>query len=745
LRSPHITLLRRPVAAVAVLAAGLLAYGAYGIVRHGLTYSGGSHEDARHLVVCGLAVALLLARAWAFETDRWVWVAFAAGMAFNGLGDAIWMLDFASGVAVSPADGAWAASYACYFAALGLYRRGRVRDSFGTFSLDLVGVPTYLLAILAAVLLPSMLAHGASAFTATINLFYVCADIAIVSVVLAVASMTGRRVGRQDGLLCVAFAVTLIADGLSGASDLPGVLNLVWEAGFLLVGLAAWGTPTAAGALRVGGWWELFPSLSWLAGGLGVLIAGELTYVHPIALGLAVVAVVAAGARMVLITREVRKLVVLRQELLIDALTGLPNRAALQRELELLTHDGTRSRERADLVLLDIEHFKEVNSALGNEAGDAMLRALGGRLAPIAPGLLARHSGDGLAAVVQAPHDPHEVARALLDALADPVSIEGVAVAVTAVAGIARFPDDATTAGELSRRAQVALAEAKRLGVDLNRYDPGTDGQSRKRLAMAADLREALSGTPGLWVAFQPQVEIATCAVIGAEALIRWTHPQLGTITPDVLLPVAERTGLMPALTDWVFDRALEAAASWREHLTVSVNVSAGSLVDAMLPGRIAAALERHGVTSSRLVIEVTEQSVMTDFQRCSDVLARLRALGIAISVDDFGTGNSSLIQLKQNVSTELKVDKSFVIEMGSSAVDREIVGAVVTMGRRLGRRVVAEGVETPAIWQALAKLRCDIAQGYGIGRPMPATDLTRFLATPPDFLATLGGHLQAA
>jgi diguanylate cyclase (GGDEF)-like protein len=548
----------------------------------------------------------------------------------------------------------------------------------------------------------------------------------------------------------VAFAVTLIADGLYvaslvGLSDLSGVLNLTWEAGFLLVGLAAWGTPTAAGALRVGGWWEVFPTLSWLAGGVGVLIASKFTYVHPVALGFAVAAVVAAGARVVLITREVRKVVVLREELLVDGLTGLPNRAALQRELELLTHDGTRSREHADLLLLDIEHFKEVNTALGNEAGDALLQALGGRLAPIAPGLLARYSGDGIAAVVQAPHDPYEVARALLDALADPVSIAGVAVAVTAVVGIARYPDDATTADELSRRAQVALAEAKRLGVDINGYHPDTDGQSLQRLALAADLRGALSGTPGLWVAFQPQVEIATGVIIGAEALIRWTHPQLGNITPDVLLPVAERTGLMPALTDWVFDRALEAAASWRDDLTVSVNVSAASLVDAMLPRRIAAALERRGVASPRLVIEVTEQSVMTDFQRCSDVLTELRALGIAIAVDDFGTGNSSLIQLKQIPSAELKVDKGFVIEMGLSAVDREIVGAVVTMGRRLGRRVVAEGVETPAIWQALATLHCDIAQGYGVGRPMPAADFTRFLAAPPDFLATLGGQLQAA
>lgn len=744
--------LPRALAVVACAALAAVALGLVEIALHGPGYQGGV-EDIRHLVVCGLAVALLAARAWVVRVDRWVWRAFAAGMALNGVGDGLWVFGYGN-AALSPADALYAASYVCIFIALGLYLRQRVGDSFATFWLDAAGIATYLMAIAGAVLLPPILAHGTGALSASLNVFYPCADAAIVSVVLAVGSMTGHRIRRQDGLLAAAFTLTLIADALYALSlagvvpNLEGIFDLSWEFGFLLVGLAAWGTPTMPGSLRVGGWWEVFPTLSWLAAGGGVLVVAGFTDVHPVAIGFAALAIVAAALRTAMITRDVRQLVAFRQEALTDELTGLPNRRALFRELELLTHDGGRSAEHAGLLMLDINGFKDLNNALGHEAGDVLLRGLAHRLAPIVPGLLARHSGDGLAAVVYAPHDPHDVARAMLAALSEPVDVAGVAVALTAGIGIARFPADATTAGELARRAEVALEDAKRRGVGVGDYAPERDGHSRQRLALAADLRRALSESHDLWVAFQPQVAIASGAITGAEALIRWTHPSLGRIDPDVMLPVAEQTGLMPALTDWVLEQALTAAASWRRHghpLAVSVNVSASTLVDALLPQRVDAALQRHGLEPETLVIEVTEQAVMTDAQRCGDVLAELRALGVEIAVDDFGTGNSSLTQLKQIPASELKVDKSFVMTMASDAMDREIVGAVVTMGRRLGHRVVAEGVETPAIWQALEALQCDVAQGFGVGRPMPAPEFARFLASPPDFLAVMTGRLRAA
>jgi EAL domain-containing protein (putative c-di-GMP-specific phosphodiesterase class I) len=237
---------------------------------------------------------------------------------------------------------------------------------------------------------------------------------------------------------------------------------------------------------------------------------------------------------------------------------------------------------------------------------------------------------------------------------------------------------------------------------------------------------------------------MVTRRVSGVEALIRWNHPTQGVISPAELLPLAERTGTLSRLTDWVVDEAIATATAWRaigHDARLAVNVSAVTLIDAALPARVAASLDRHGLDPRGLVVEVTEDAVMVDPQRCCEVLAELAAMGVGVSVDDFGTGQSSLAQLRRIGADELKIDRSFIIGMTEDRFDREVVVAVAGMGRRLGMRLVAEGVENTATWDALFDVGCDVAQGYGIARPMGRDKLLALLAEP----APLGATLRAA
>jgi diguanylate cyclase (GGDEF)-like protein len=400
-----------------------------------------------------------------------------------------------------------------------------------------------------------------------------------------------------------------------------------------------------------------------------------------------------------------------------------------------MTAAGERSARRFALLQLDLDGFKELNDTLGHHAGDDLLIAVSRRLEAVVPGTLARLGGDEFAAIVPDGHDAGEVADAIGDALHAPLDIEGVGVAVNASVGIAHFPQDAHDSRELARRADVAMYDAKRLGTVVAGYTAEHDEHSLDRLALAADLRSAFDRDE-LWLAFQPQVDIATGRISGAEALIRWRHPTRGEVPPGVLLPIAERTGLMPQLTLWVLERAVAQAALWRRaglDIRIGVNVSAIVLVDATLPARIAETLQRHALTPNNLCVEVTEDAVMRDTSRAIAILEQIKASGVEISVDDFGTGQSSLEQLKNVPADELKLDRSFVLGMVDDPQDAAIVGSVVGLGRALGLRVVAEGVETPQVWQRLSQLGCDVAQGFGLARPMPAEQFERWAREPSD------------
>jgi len=685
------------------------------------------------------ATSLLVVRAARVRTERATWLCLAGMVASHVVAGALWSFGF-SQQDLSPADAVWGLGYVLAFIGVVLYLRHRVGDAYGALWLEVVGITTYLAAIATAVLIGPIVAQGYSTGTAALNILFPCASAGFWSVVLAAGSMSGRRPQRQDLLLTGAFLVTGLADtlyvlsltGWTGGVD--AVVGIGWGLGMLLICASAWSPPSAAGAIRVGGWWEVAPTVSWMLAGGIVLFVGRFTPVPMIASVLALAAIAVAALRTALVTRDVRSLVVHRRQALTDDLTGLPNRRALAQHLELLTRDEGAGGRTAALLIADLDGFKELNDALGHSAGDALLVEVGRRLSDVRGAWALRLGGDEFAALVEVPHDPHTVATAMLEALARPVSIDELSVAVAASIGIARFPQDARTSGELLRRADVAMYDAKRRRAGIATYAPQRDGYTRTRVTLAADLQRAIAdpAVAGLWVAFQPQVRMDTRAVVGVEALVRWSHPAHGAVSPAELLPLAERTGALGPLTDWILDQAVGTAAAWRADghgARVSVNVSALTLIDAGLPDRVAATLARHGVPPAALVVEVTEDAVMSDAQRSREVLDALAGLGASVSVDDFGTGHSSLAQLRRIGASELKIDRSFVIGMTTDRFDREVVGAVAGLGRRLGMRLVAEGVEDEETLLALAAIGCEVAQGYAIARPMDRAALLTLLA----------------
>jgi diguanylate cyclase (GGDEF)-like protein len=709
--------------------------------------------DAVAFVVGSAAgTGLLVLRAARTGRERATWWCFAGVLVCNAVAAAMWSFGF-SQKELSPADAVWTLGNVLAFVGVVHYLRHRVGDAYGALWLEVVGIAVYTAAICTAIFVPRIVEHGYSTGAATLNIVYVCIDGGLWSLLLAVGSMSGRRLQRQDVMLTGAFMIVcainaLYVLALAGTiGKVDAIVGVGWGLATVLICAAAWAPPSAAGAIRVGGWWEVGPTVSWMLTGGVLLLIGHFTPIPTVASALALAAIVLAALRTALVTRDVRSLVVHRRQALTDDLTGLPNRRALGQHLELLTRDGAANGRQAALLIADLDGFKELNDALGHSAGDALLVEVGRRLSQVRGAWALRLGGDEFAAVVEAPHDPQVVARQILEALSRPVSIDEVTVAVAASIGIARFPQDATTSGELLRRADVAMYDAKRRRAGVATYAPERDGYTRTRVTLAADLQRAIEdpSAAGLWVAFQPQVRMDTRAVVGVEALIRWSHPEHGAVSPAELLPLAERTGTLGRLTDWIVDRSVATAAAWHaagQDARISVNVSALTLIDVGLPGRVLATLRRHGLPPGALVVEVTEDAVMSDPQRCCEVLDALAAQGVGISVDDFGTGQSSLAQLRRIGAGELKIDRSFVLGMTGDRFDREVVSAVAGLGRRLGMRLVAEGVEDPAAWQALVAIGCDVAQGYGIARPMPADALLELLASDP---APLARVLRAA
>jgi diguanylate cyclase (GGDEF)-like protein len=413
-----------------------------------------------------------------------------------------------------------------------------------------------------------------------------------------------------------------------------------------------------------------------------------------------------------------------------DPLTGLPNRTLFHERL-----DAQLAAERPIAVLLlDLDRFKEVNDTLGHALGDELLVEVGRRLRPFlpAPDLIARLGGDEFAVFMEAASETQALQRVdeLLAQIRQPFDIAGLDFDIDASIGIAMADDPTLTAADLVRRADVAMYTAKEDRAGRALYSSSRDQYSAERLALAGRLRRGIADGE-LVLHYQPQVDLATGNVVGVEALLRWDFPGRGLVSPDEFVPVAERTELIRPLTAFVFTAAIAQAAEWRRagfDLNVSVNLSPRNLGEDDLVESIARLLDEHELPPSSLVVELTETTVMSSPSRAADVMRRLRAIGVKVSIDDFGTGQSSLAYLTTLPNDELKVDKSFIQAMSTDPNAETVVRAIVDLARSLRLDVVAEGVETNEDAAVLRAIGCATGQGYLFSRPLPAGVMTAWL-----------------
>jgi diguanylate cyclase (GGDEF)-like protein len=463
--------------------------------------------------------------------------------------------------------------------------------------------------------------------------------------------------------------------------------------------------------------------------GLALLVVGQFASLPAVAPALATLTVLAGMARAGLTVTE--RLRASQRQAVTDDLTGLGNRRHLLDRLDQAIADTNADGDELALLLIDLDGFKELNDTLGHHAGDEVLRQIGPRLDEVlrTGDTLARLGGDEFAVILH-PGDEAAASAAglrLRAALEQSFAVGGIRVHIDASIGIAMFPRHAPDGAGLLQRADVAMYEAKRTRTGHEVYLPARDRHSRERLELLGELRDALDAGE-LVLCYQPKAEIATGAVHGVEALVRWDHPRRGLLAPGEFLPLAEQSGLGRALTTFVVDLALDEIGGSGLALTVAVNLGPADLLDLGLPSEIDRLLRRRRFAPEQLRLEVSEDVVMADPERTLEVLGGLRAIGVATALDDFGAGHASLGHLRALDVDELKIDRSFVMRMPHDRRDAAIVHAAIDLGRRLGMRVVAEGVESAEAWDALATLACDEAQGFYLSQAMRATALPAWL-----------------
>jgi diguanylate cyclase (GGDEF)-like protein len=429
----------------------------------------------------------------------------------------------------------------------------------------------------------------------------------------------------------------------------------------------------------------------------------------------------------------------LRRMATTDELTGLPNREVFRRRLDERIASAKSHDEHFGVMLLDLDRFKEVNDTLGHHYGDELLRDLGPRLAAAigAGGLVARLGGDEFAVLpADATGDTDDleaIAQRLIECVRQPVKVDEMMLEVGGSVGVSRFPRDGNDPHSLLRSADVAMYAAKEAHVSCKVYAAALDRHSVRRLSVLSEFRRALDSDE-IVVFYQPIMRMDGARLHGAEGLVRWQHPELGLLPPSDFIPIVEQTDLIAPLTRRVLQRSVADCARWRragQELKVSANLSVRNLLDPDLPSLIGDLLERYDLSPDALQLEITESMLMSDPDRSLLTLTGLSQLGVGLSVDDYGTGYSSLANLRRLPIDELKLDRSFVSPMLRDENDLIIVRSTINLGHDLGLNVVAEGIEDEATRSRLADLGCDLAQGYYFSKPLPSDKFDAFIGLP--------------
>jgi diguanylate cyclase (GGDEF)-like protein len=675
---------------------------------------------------------------------RGPWAAFAAAIVLYAVGTIVHEAVFANDVDsyAGVADLLWSGFYIGTYVAIGLLIRSRLRRIHSIGWLD-GAIGACAGGALGAALLYEPVAEftGGSTAAVAINLAYPVADVLLLGFFAMLLAIEGWRLSRSRLLLLAALTVLLVADTaymLLAASGTytPGLLlDAGWPAVMLLVGVAAWADQGMRGRARVRPWLAMAAPSVFTLLAVGLVIYGNVRPIGVLALVLATLTLLLGVVRTALSFRAIQELALRRRQAVTDELTGMPNRRALYERLDRTI--AARANGRLTLLLLDLDGFKEVNDSLGHSAGDLLLREIGPRLRDTLRDeeLLARLGGDEFGVLLKdaSVEEAMAVASRIRAALESPLEVEGLALMVDASIGVATYPEHGTDADTLMQHADVAMYHAKASRTGCEAYTPERDASSRDRLELLGGLRRALDGDE-LVLHYQPKADLAGGDVVAVEALVRWQHPERGLLGPGEFLPAAEQTALMRPLTLRVLDIALADCRRWLDDgrtLSVAVNLAVANLIDRGFPAEVAAALDRHGVPAELLQLEITENVVMADPARALEVLDALRSLGVGLSLDDFGTGHSSLAYLLRLAVDEIKIDRSFVAEMVADPDAAAIVRHTIDLARSLRLRVVAEGAEDAATWAALESAGCDLGQGFFLSRPIPAAELEAWLPTP--------------
>ena len=702
----------------------------------GFIVSPGASADANEsLLVTALSLffVLLIIRiglaAWKQPNRRPPLVAFGLGVILWSAGSAVLNAAVPASATTFPAPGEWLflSSYLAFAAFLTLdamSRRGRTAVAW----LDAVIMVGAVIAVAGAILLtPFVSSFPEGGIPLLVAILFPLIDVSLAVVVVGQWALAARTWGRGTALLILGFVALAVADSSlvlnlgSNTYAFSTLLSVLWGVSFMLLagGAIAPRPPIVAMSRRLP---SAFLVTSFLIAIALLLIAPEGLLGWAISIP-AALTLIATGARLAVALKESREAAEAFQMAQTDDLTGLPNRRAVLKVLD----DGIVAQEPIGLMLLDLDGFKEVNDTLGHSAGDTLLELVALRMRDALPPdvLLARIGGDEFAIVAR--HDDEldllEQAQAIRSTLLAPAKVDGMDLAMHASLGITiREPGD-TRAADMLRRADVALYEAKvtRSGAQL--YDAQRDEFSRQRLRMGEELRRALhKGHVVTW--YQPKVDALTQQAIGLEALVRWEHPERGMIPPMAFLSVARRSGLMHELSEVVARRAIGDAARWHRaglDLNVAINLAPSELLSGTLLPTIYQAIEDGRIPAHLITIEVTEDTFLADPERARDVLIDVRRHGLKTSIDDYGTGFSSLAYLRDLPVTELKMDRSFVSTVCTDDRSRLIVASTIDMAHALDLRVVAEGVESAAVTAEVVAMGVDLLQGYHQSPPMPA------------------------
>jgi diguanylate cyclase (GGDEF)-like protein len=588
-----------------------------------------------------------------------------------------------------------------------------------------------------------------------LDLIYPIGDVLLLALVVGgTAVLPGRRLPWL--LFATACAVNGVGDtfNLFGTTAQVGIVfnGIAWPIAITLMSISVWVPPGRRDLLqgaKLPGF--VLPGTGALAG-LVILCVGSVEgNVGAVAVGLATGTLAVVGVRLALSVRGLRALTEERhRQAVTDELTGLGNRRQLTTILDAyfvdLADRATPPRTMA-FLFVDLDHFKEINDSFGHSAGDELLKQLGPRLKGSlrSSDVLVRIGGDELGAVLvdSDPSYAAGLARRLTALLEQPFILNGVSVRISASIGIATAPADSSDSIGLMRCADVAMYRAKLTHQPYEVYAASID-DGGNRLALVEELRAAVEGER-LVLHYQPQVDLRNGETVAAEALVRWPHERLGLIPPLEFLPLAEEAGLMGPLTRLVLDQALAQCARWRaggSRIAMSVNVSSSNLLDPGFIDLVRAALHRHRLPASAVILEITETTIIRDFAACQGVIEELRGLGLGVSIDDFGSGFTSLAYLGSLPITELKLDRTFIgsLSTGGREQDIKLVRATIELGHALGLLVVAEGIETLATLELLALLGCDRAQGYFTGRPVTAQEFESVTLVPDLRVAAANG-----